>query len=143
MNNSKTYIGSKEAAQLMDCSLRKVQKMIRTGRMAAQKDGGKYFIDRSELFRVFPMAFKNTPEGKIIDNSINVATADVEVDYLKGIVEDKKKEIESLREQIKMYGEENKKLVEVVNSYLRLVESNEAGKKTKKGKFWSFRDVKD
>lgn len=55
MNDNYSRIDAKQAAQLVGCSTRKIQKIIKDGTLSAYKDkGNKYLVDKSEFYRVFP-----------------------------------------------------------------------------------------
>jgi excisionase family DNA binding protein len=55
MVEQSTLIDAKQAAKLIGCSTRHVQKQIKDGRLSAIRDkGNKHLIDQSEFYRVYP-----------------------------------------------------------------------------------------
>ena len=48
-------MSTKEASEIAGCSIRKIQKMVKSGTISSYRgEGGKYLIDKSDFYRVFP-----------------------------------------------------------------------------------------
>jgi excisionase family DNA binding protein len=77
MNGKDSRIDVREAAKLAKCSARHIQKTIKDGTLLAYRDNGnKYFIDKSEFYRVFPNLMLRTRTSVIEQGSqINVRQA--------------------------------------------------------------------
>tara|TARA_B110000879_G_C10997032_1_gene441547 strand:- start:390 stop:770 length:381 start_codon:yes stop_codon:yes gene_type:complete len=67
MSEESSRIDAKQAAALVGCSTRNIQKIIKDGSLSAYRGkGNKYLIEKSEFYRVFPdlmpRAVANTSE---------------------------------------------------------------------------------
>jgi phage terminase Nu1 subunit (DNA packaging protein) len=110
MDEKTTKISAKEASKIADCSIRKIQKMVKTGVISAQRgEGGKYLIDKSEFYRVFPERMER-PETKPVREP-----SEQELKLLR-------EQNEFLKEQLKIANEEKKSLLKTLESTQRLIE---------------------
>lgn len=122
MKDSSAYLTPGDAAHLMGYTTRHIQNLIRKGKITAVRDDGRYYIEKSEFFRVFPDAFNNSPEAKNTSKAMDTAKMEVENQYLKEIAADKDKQIEYLKKQLEDTLAKEGKLIEAVNSNARLLE---------------------
>lgn len=110
VNEQKTNISVKEASEIVGCSPRKIQKMIKSGTLSAKKEsGGRYLIDKSEFYRVFPANFERTEAPHVREHS--------ELD-LKFLIDQN----DFLKEQLKIANEEKKLLLRSLESTQKLIE---------------------
>jgi excisionase family DNA binding protein len=137
----------KQAAVLLGCTARNVQNLISKGKISATREDGKWFIEKSEFFRVFPEAFKRSEEGNDTNKAIKSARIEVENDYLKEMAVQKDREIEFLRNQLESFTKEKSQMLEAITHHTRLLEHIEGPKKShtggRKGWFYIFRKHKD
>ena len=105
-----TKISAKEASENAGCSIRKIQKMVKSGVISAQRgEGGKYLIDKSEFYRVFPDHMER-PKAKPVRES-----SEQELRLLR-------EQNEILKEQLQIANEEKKSLFKTLESTHRLIE---------------------
>jgi len=108
-----TLIGAKQAAELIGCSTRHVQKQIKDGRLSATRDkGSKYLIDKSELYRVYPDLMVRKTTNKVE----NVREEDdPQVKLLK-------EENAFLKDQLNSANNEKKQILSALENAQRLIE---------------------
>jgi len=110
MSEQATKISAKEASEIVGFSIRKIQKMVKSGVISAQRgEGGKYLIDRSEFYRVFPDHMER-PEAKPVRES-----SEQELKLLR-------EQNEFLKGQLQIANEEKKSLFKTLESTQRLIE---------------------
>ena len=103
-------ISAKEASEIVGCSIRKIQKMVKSGVISAQRvEGGKYLIDRSEFYRVFPDRIER-PDAKSVREP-----SEQEIRLLR-------EQNEFLKEQLQIANEEKKSLLKTLESTQKLIE---------------------
>lgn len=141
MNENKTIIGTKEAAELVNCSTKTIQNRINKGRMSATLDEqGNYQIDMSELIRVFPDVQKRIVPNINEDSSRTVL--ELQIEHLKEIVREKNKQIEILLKQLDTNSAEKTLILETLSSNQKLLEYQSEKKiveNKKKGLLQRFR----
>lgn len=94
MSEQSTKVSAKEASEIAGCSIRKIQKMVKSGELFAHREqGGKYLIDKSEFYRVFPEYMVRTEANPVREAS------EYEFKFLK-------EQNEFLKEQLKTANEE-------------------------------------
>ena len=112
-------LSAKQAATKVGKSTPTITRAIKNGRLSAQKDeSGKYEIDPSELFRVFPAINSNTNLNTPLTKSNNVTrrnpheSHDIsrEVGIFKQMLADKDSTIDDLRRRLDQESEERRKL---------------------------------
>lgn len=110
MSEQRTKISAKEASKIAGCSIRKIQKMVKSGVISAQRgEGGKYQIDKSEFYRIFPERMER-PEAKPVRES-----CEQELKLLR-------EQNEFLKEQLQIASEEKKSLLKTLESTQKLIE---------------------
>jgi len=145
LKDSPAYITPAVAAELLDYTTRHIQNMIRKGKISAKREDGKYYIEKSEFFRVFPKAYKRTPEAKMADETMDAEKLEIEIKYLKESAADKDKQIEYLKKQLEETLIKENKLIDTVNSNARLLEYKAAQiqeETTRKSSRWFGRNKK-
>lgn len=122
MKDSIAWITPKQAALLAGYSTRHIQNYITKGKLSASREDGKYYIDKSEFFRVFPKAHKKEQEGNAAHNESEKMRLEFENEMLKDISSKKDKEIEFLRSQMQFVSHEKAKMLEAIVNQTRLLE---------------------
>ena len=120
MNTDKPWISCKQAGEILNYTQRHITILIKKGKLKEEFEDGKYFIQKEEFFRAFPHTIK--PKETKIEESINTKFLEEKICYLQSMLEDKKKENEFLREQLKMATSENSKMIDSLNGYLKFLE---------------------
>lgn len=133
MKDSNSWITPKQAAEILECSTRAVQKYITSGKLCASKEDGKYFIDKSEFFRVFPKAHKKEREGNSALQEAERTRLEHENEMLKDANSQKDREIEFLRSQIETHSQEKNKILDALVSQTKLLEHQKQPRNTAKG----------
>lgn len=110
MSEQSTKISAKEASDIVGCSIRKIQKMVKSGELSAHRDqGGKYLIDKSEFYRVFPDRMERTEAKTVREHS------EYEFKLLR-------EQNEFLKEQLQIANEEKRSLLKTLESTQKLIE---------------------
>ena len=113
MVEQSTLIDAKQAAELIGCSTRHVQKQINDGRLSATRDKGKkYLIDKSEFYRVYPDLMVRTATNKA---EVVSEQDDFRVKLLK-------EENAFLKEQLSAVNNEKKQILSALDNAQRLIE---------------------
>lgn len=110
-------IGTTEAAEIVGCSPRRIQKMITDGILSAERDSSKkYWIEMSEFYRVFPNELSRKNSG--VSESDNFAHITQQVDYLTkqndflmGQVEFLQRQLEAAANERKVWLDNQQKLL--------------------------------
>jgi len=126
MRDSSTRLTPKEAAGIVGCSTRLIQKYIVDGKLCASREDGKYYIERSEFFRVFPKAHKKEQDSNIAFIQAERERLENENYTLKEIASKKDLEIQFLRQQMEMVSVEKTKMLDTIISYTKLLEHKQA-----------------
>lgn len=122
MKDSFSWLTPKQAGELAGYSARHIQNLIVSGKLSASKEDGKYFIDKSEFFRVFPKAHRKEQEGNSAQQAAEKQRLELENGLLKEISSQKDKEIEFLRNQVEFVSQEKVKMLDVIVSNTKLLE---------------------
>lgn len=134
MTNGKTWLTCREAAKLLNFSQRHIGNLIKKGRIKAEKDeDGRYFIEKSEFFRVYPHAMKAEKDGtdeKPMENE-SKKFLEEKIKHLQEMIDEKRRQNEFLAEQLATFTEEKFKMLDAINSHARLLEYKETTGKTK------------
>jgi excisionase family DNA binding protein len=113
MVEQSTLIDAKQAAELIGCSTRHVQKQIKDGRLSATRDKGKkYLIDKSEFYRVYPDLMVRTATNK---EEVVSEQDDIQVKLLK-------EENAFLKDQLNAANNEKKQILSALDNAQRLIE---------------------
>lgn len=129
MSEESSSLGTREAAEIAECSARHIQNLIKKGKLSAIRDeGGNYLIEKSEFYRVFPDAHaKRTLANN--DNESSRIVLEVEVRHLKEILAEKNKQNEFLHKQLETATAEKTMLLETLSSNQKLLEHTSSGKR--------------
>jgi len=122
MKDSTSWLTPKQAANLAGYTGRHITNLITRGKLSATRDDGRYFIEKSEFFRIFPEALKKEQEGSERNLYAENSKLELENRMLKDIGSHKDKEIEFLRAQIEIYHREKDKMLDSLKSHARLLE---------------------
>jgi excisionase family DNA binding protein len=109
MDEKESRLDVKQAAELVGCSTRHIQKIIKNGTLSAYRDkGNKYLIDKSEFYRIFPdlKPRTSTETGEQEDNQLL---------FLK-------EQNEFLKEQLEYAHSEKKSLLSALENAQRMIE---------------------
>lgn len=130
MTSNKSIISAQEAADLVGCSLRKIQGMCKSGVISSQKDGKRsYKIDMSELVRVFPEAHNKRNDANQDDNKAQMLAQENE--HLKEMLRVRTQQNDFLHEQLELICAEKSRLIDIFANSQKLLE-HQAEKKRKK-----------
>tara|TARA_Y100000385_G_scaffold148844_1_gene154368 strand:- start:895 stop:1275 length:381 start_codon:yes stop_codon:yes gene_type:complete len=113
MSEQNARIDAKQAAELIGCSTRHVQKLIKDGSLSATRGkSNKYLIDKSEFYRVYPdlMVRSVTNKPEIVREQ-----DDFQVKLLK-------EENAFLKEQLNAANNEKKQILSALENAQRLIE---------------------
>lgn len=122
MKESSSYLTVSQAAVLVGCTPRHITKCITQGKLSASKEDGKYYIDKSEFFRVFPDAHLKEQQGNPEKQKLEIERIKLENAMLKEISQYKDKEIEFLRSQIDAFNKKESQMLETIQTHTRLLE---------------------
>lgn len=122
MKDSFSWLTPKQAGELAGFTARHIQNLICQGKLSATKEDGKYYIERSEFFRLFPKAHKKEQEGNITQQLAEKERLEFENNLLKNAASQKDKEIEFLRNQISYISQEKIKMLDTIVNTTRLLE---------------------
>lgn len=137
MKDSFSWLTPKQVGQLVGYSARHVQNLIVSGKLSATKEDGKYYIDKAEVFRVFPKAHKKEQEGNNSQQEAEKERLAFENSILKDTASKKDKEIEFLRNQIEFISLEKTKMLDAIVSTTRILEHKNNNLKDKNtGRKW-------
>lgn len=129
-----TRISVTECAKLLGITSRAVQKYIKEGKISAVKnEKGRYEIDKSEFYRVFPDAYiSEQPKEKYANNNSDSATIkDVEIKHLKEKIYLLKEQLADAKERELRHELREKELIAIANNHNKLLTHD-----TKKKKRW-------
>ena len=122
MKDNFSWLTPKQAADLSEYSARHIQNMIVDGKLSATREDGRYYIEKSEFFRVFPAAKRKELSRNIALQESEHARLELENAMLKEIASKKDKEVEFLRSQIDTATHEKGKMLEAIVSQTRMLE---------------------
>lgn len=126
MKDSRTWLDAKQAGKLAGFTGRHIQNLIAKGKLSATLDSGKYYIEKSEFFRVFPEAHRKDELGTTEKVEAAYERMKSENVLLRDMISMKDKEIEFLKNQIEIFNIEKNKMLEAINSHARLLEYKES-----------------
>lgn len=132
MIEKNSFMSTREAAREAGYSSRHLQNFITSGKLSATRGSdGKYLIDRSEFYRVFPDAHKQKSQENAKEISEEIFLN--EIKHLKEMNN-------FLYKQLETAEKEKNYLLEMLKSSQKLLEhSSERAEKTKRKKiFWIF-----
>ena len=127
-----TRISVTECAKLLGITSRAVQKYIKEGKISAVKnEKGRYEIDKSEFYRVFPDAYiSEKPKENYANNNIDSATIkDVEIKHLKEQIYLLKEQLADAKERELRHELREKELIAIANNHSKLLTHDKKKKK--------------
>lgn len=116
------FLSPSSAAKLAGFSSRHITNLITKGKLSATKEDGKYKIEKSEFFRLFPDAHKKEKESDPNSKDMEKARMEVENMMLKEMSSQKDREIQFLRSQLETFNQEKSQMLEAINHHARLLE---------------------
>lgn len=130
MTNEKTIVSAQEAADLVGCSIRKIQGMAKHGKISWTKDDrGNYKFDMSELVRVFPKVHATRTEAHTDDNKAQLLAQEVE--HLKEMLRVRTQQNDWLHGQLELICAEKTRLIDILGSNTKLLEYQTETKRKK------------
>jgi len=132
-----TQISTREAALELGVSSRQIQKLIKTGKLSAERnESGNYLIDKSEFYRAFPEAF-NTRTNTNNNEQWSRTVRDYEIKHLEAMLAEKTQQNEFLQKQLESSTLEKTRLLDAISNQQKLLEYN-GNKKVRKKLFGLF-----
>lgn len=122
MKETVSWLTPKQAGKLSGYTGRHITNLIIKGRLSATKEDGKYYIDKSEFFRVFPDAHLKEQHGNSAEKAEEKARIEMENNLLREMSSQKDKEIEFLRNQVENVAIEKSKMLEAIVNQTRILE---------------------
>lgn len=132
MVEKNSFMSTREAAKEAGYSPMQLQNYITSGKLSATRGSdGKYLIDRSEFYRVFPDAYKQKSQENTKEISEEIFLN--EIKYLKEMNN-------FLHKQLETAEKEKNYLLETLKSSQKLLEygSGQTRKAKRKKIFWIF-----
>ncbi len=136
MKDEISWLTPKQAAGLVGYTARHIQNLITGGKLSATKDDGKYYIEKSEFFRVFPKAHKKELDGNLSQQQAEREKLEFENNLLKEVSAKKDQEIEFLRNQVEFISTEKIKMLDAIVNQTRLLDHKEEKEMFSKNKGW-------
>lgn len=145
-----SFLSTREAAEQSGFSPRHIQNLITRGNISATRSNdGRYLIDKSEFYRVFPDAHEQRivpHDSEIIEKNSENILLEVENKYLKELLVEKDRRIiekdtqnEFLHKQLELAATEKAMLLETLGNNQKLLEhSREKAEKTKRKKIFGI-----
>jgi hypothetical protein len=122
MKENLSWLTPNQAGELIDLTGRQIQNLIKSGKIPGTKEDGRYYINKSDLFRIYPKAFAH-------ENAMNTTRIDTEIvrkehenELLKQLVRQTEKEVEFLRNQLLVSNREKEKMLDTITVNTRLLE---------------------
>lgn len=132
-----TQINTREAALELGVSSRQIQKLIKRGKLSAERnESGNYLIEKSEFYRVFPEAFNIRTDANINEQNTQVVR-DHEIKHLEAMLNEKTRQTEFLQKQLESSALEKTRLLDTISNQQKLLE-HQNNKKARKKLFGLF-----
>jgi len=136
-------LNTNEAAELSGFSARHIQRLIKTGKLSAERvAGGNYTINKAEFYRVFPLTHmadatrQHTPNGDDASRQLR-QDLEIQVKHLQEMLSEKKKQNDFLTSQIETAATREANLLDTLASTQRLLE-HDSGKQKRRRLFGVF-----
>lgn len=140
MSIGKNWLSCKEAATILGYGTRQMLNIIKKGKISAHRDeSGQYFIDKSELYRVYPEGKRQEKRaGTLTKFSEEVPSKFLEerVKHLEEMILEKNKLIELLTGQLQDFTQEKTKMLDAIIGHTRLLEHFD---NKKSSSWWPFK----
>lgn len=124
MRDHVSYLTPQEAGDLAGYTARHIHNFIKSGKLTATREDNKFYIDKSEFFRVFPDAYKKFEkrnELKLSEEEVRIRH-EVENKFLKEAIIEKEKQNEFLKQQLENFSQEKSQMLQAITSQSRLLE---------------------
>lgn len=130
-------MSTREAALELGVSSRQIQKLIKNGKLSAERnESGNYLIEKSEFYRIFPEAFKVRSEANS-DEQNKRTVRDHEIKHLEAMLNEKTQQNEFLQKQLESSTLEKTRLLDTISNQQKLIE-HQSGKRARKKLFGLF-----
>ncbi len=131
MKENRSWLTPKQAADLAGCTTRTINNYIMNGKLSASREDNRYYIDKSEFFRVFPNCMLKKDGEKSTENKDSV-TSEIEIQYLKEALLDKEKQNDFLKQLVETYTNEKSMMLQTINIHSRMLEHKQEQKEEEK-----------
>lgn len=124
MKENRSWITPKQAADLAGVTTRTINNYITSGKLSASREDSRYYIDKSEFFRVFPNCIPKKDSGnseKSLESNDGKAS-EIEIQYLKEALLDKEKQNDFLKQLVESYTNEKSMMLQTINMNTRMLE---------------------
>ena len=137
MANKSTQLSTREAALELGVSPRQIQKLIKNGKLSAERnESGNYLIDKSEFYRAFPEAF-NVRKDANNNEQWSRTVRDHEIKHLAAMLSEKTQQNEFLQKQLESSTLEKTRLLDTISNQQKLLE-HKSNKRIRKKLFGLF-----
>jgi excisionase family DNA binding protein len=123
------WITPSQAAEVLQCTSRKITKWIVDGKLSASREDGKWYIEKSEFYRVFPDAYRKEQERNPNHKALEQERIKTELEMFKQLAHSKDKEIEFLRHQLETFNKKESQFLDALQSQTKLLEHQSRPKK--------------
>lgn len=130
-DENKTWFTCKDIAKLLNITHRHVLNVLARKNISTEKDdSGKYIVQKSEFFRVFPALMNKEISGRDekSDEDKVMKLMEAKIRHLQEMLDEKKKQNEFLMAQISFGDDKQAKMLDAINSHSRLLEYKETTK---------------
>lgn len=125
-------MSTREAALEIGVSSRQIQKLIKNGKLSAERNEiGNYLIEKSEFYRVFPEAFSARTDANNNDQQARTVR-DHEIKHLEVMLNEKTRQNEFLQKQLESSTLEKTRLLDTISHQQKLIEHHGKKKERKK-----------
>lgn len=124
MKENRSYLTPKECADLAGVTTRTINNYITSGKLSATREDNRYYIDKSEFYRVFPECItrKNMRNDEKFLENIEEISSLIEIRYLKEALLDKEKQNDFLKQVIDGFSTEKSLMLQTINTHSRMLE---------------------
>lgn len=124
MKESTSWLTPKQAAKLAEVTTRTINNYITSGKLSASREDGRYYIDKSEFYRVFPHLFlkENISQLENLKETTVQKASEIEIQYLKSSLTEKEGQNNYLKEIIQSFTLEKNIMLNTINNHSRLLE---------------------
>lgn len=133
MKESRSWLTPKQVADLSGVTTRTINNYITSGKLSATREDGRYYIDKSEFYRVFPdcNSKKNSSNSEKSQENIDSIASEIEIQYLKEALLDKEKQNDFLKLLVETYTNEKSLMLQTINIHSRMLENKQEKKSEK------------
>ncbi len=130
MKESRSWITPKQAADIAGVTTRTINNYITSGKLSASREDNRYYIDKSEFFRVFPNCMLKKSVGNFENSSENKDSiaSEIEIQYLKEALLDKEKQNDFLKQLVESYTNDKSMMIQTINIHSKMLEHKQEAK---------------